>query len=136
MVKGKFGKISSLKILWNWLWQHKDALFLIHFRETWLNLFRLLLVAMSFSIFIFLIDIKLFTRHQVVLFGILVLLEQLDDFVQLPPWCILKDSQLCLHKYLFYIWLSLRQNKSRYEIWHWLELGCSCKWKQSTNKEI
>ena len=134
MVKGKFGKISSLKILWNWLWQHKDAL--IHFRETWLNLFRLLLVAMSFSIFIFLIDIKLFTRHQVVLFGILVLLEQLDDFVQLPPWCILKDSQLCLHKYLFYIWLSLRQNKSRYEIWHWLELGCSCKWKQSTNKEI
>ena len=36
----------------------------------------------------------------------------------------------------FYIPLLLRENKSRYKIWHWLELGCFCKWKQSTNKEI
>ena len=36
----------------------------------------------------------------------------------------------------FYIPLSFRQNKSRYKIWCWLELGWYCKLKQSTNKEI
>ena len=80
--------------------QHKDAFFWIHLRETWLNIFGLLLVALSFSTFIFSIVIKLFIRHSVVLFGILILLEQFDGFVQLPAWCILKDRQLCLLKYL------------------------------------
>ena len=70
--------------------------------KTWLNLFRLILVALSFSIFIFPIGIKHFIRHLVVLFVILILLEQVDDFVELPPWCILKDRQLYLHKYLKY----------------------------------
>ena len=120
--------------------QRRDALFWIPLRQTWLNLFGLILIALSFSTFIFSIGINLFARHPVVPFGILILLEQVDDFVQLPPWCILKDRQLCLHKYLkywvLYIPLSLRQNKSRYKIWHCLELGCSCKWKLLTNKKM
>ena len=76
-------------------------------------------VYMSFSIFIFSTGIKLFIRHPVVLFGILILSEQFDGFAQLHPRCILKDRQLSLHKYVsteFYIALSLRQNKSRYQI--------------------
>ena len=64
----------------------------------WLNTFGLLLVAPSFSTFIFSIGIKLFIRHPVVLFGILILLKQFDDFVH--PCCILQNRQLCLHKYL------------------------------------
>ena len=28
--------------------------------------------------------------------------EQFDAFVQLHPWCIRKDRQLCLHKYVKY----------------------------------
>ena len=55
---------------------------------------------MSFSTFIFSTGIKLFIRHPVVLFGILILSEQFDGFVQLHPWCILQDRQLCLHKYV------------------------------------
>ena len=46
--------------------------------------------------------IKLFIRHPVVLFGILILSEQFDGFMQLHPWCFLKDRQLCLHKYVKY----------------------------------
>ena len=57
---------------------------------------------MSFSIFIFSTGIKLFVRYPVVLFGILILSEPFDGFVQLDPWCILKDRQLCLHKYVKY----------------------------------
>ena len=45
---------------------------------------------MSFSTFIFSSGIKLFIRHPVVLFGILILSEQCDGFVQLSPWCIFK----------------------------------------------
>ena len=82
--------------------QRKDALFWTHLRETWLNISELRLVAPNFSAFIFSIGIKLFIRHPVVLFGILILLQQFDDFVQLPPWCVLKDRQLRLHKYLKY----------------------------------
>ena len=82
--------------------QCREALFKIYLKETWLNIFILLLVDLYFSTFIFSIAIKLFIRHPVVLFGILILLEQFDDFVQLPPWCIPKDRQLCLHKYLKY----------------------------------
>ena len=36
----------------------------------------------------------------------------------------------------FCVTLLLRQNKSRYKIWHWLELGCSCQWKQPANKSL
>ena len=96
-------------------------------------------MSLSFSTFIFSTGIKLFIRHPVVLFGILILSEQFDGFVQLLPWCILKDRQLRLHKYVkcwFYVRLSLRQNESRYKIWHWLELGRFFKWKQWTNREI
>ena len=82
--------------------QRKNALFWIHLRETWLKILELHLVALSFSTFIFSVGIELFIRHPVVLFGILILLEQFDDFVQLFRWCILKDRQLCLHKYLKY----------------------------------
>ena len=89
---------------------------------------------MSFSTFIFLTGIKLFIRHLVVLFGFLILSQQFDGFVQLHPWCILKDNTEWNNE--FYIPLLLRQNKSRYKIWHWLELGWFCKWKQSSNKEI
>ena len=81
--------------------QRRDALFWIHLRETWLELFRLLM-SLSFSTFIFSSGIKLFIRHPVVLFGILILSEQFDGFVQLHPWCIRKDRQLCLHKYVKY----------------------------------
>ena len=85
------------------------------------------------------ICIKLFIRHPVLLFGILILSEQFDGLVQLPPWCTVKERD-----YVFintsntelYIPLLLRQNKSRCKIWHWLELGHSCQSKQSTNKEI
>ena len=55
---------------------------------------------MSFSTIIFSNGIKLFIRHAVVLFGILILSEQFDGFMQLPPWCIRKYRQLCLHKYV------------------------------------
>ena len=82
--------------------QRWEAFFKIHLKETWLNIFVLLLVALNFSTFIFSVGIKLFIRHPVVLFGILILSEQFDGFVQLPPWCILKDRQLCLHKYVKY----------------------------------
>ena len=77
-----------------------DALFWIHLIETWLNIFMLLLVALNFLTFLFSTGIKLFIQHPVVLFDILILSEQFDDFVQLPLWCILKDRQLCLHRYL------------------------------------
>ena len=56
--------------------RRRDALFWIHSRETWLKLFGLLLVAMGFSIFMFLIGIKILIRHPVVLFDNLILLEQ------------------------------------------------------------
>ena len=82
--------------------QRRDAVFWIHLRQTWLNLFGLILAALSFSTFIFSIGIKDFIQHPVVLFGILILLEQVDDFARLSPWCILKDRHLCLHKYLKY----------------------------------
>ena len=62
----------------------------IHLRETWLNIFILLQVSMSFSTFIFSTGIKLFIWHPVLLFGILILSEQFDCFKQLTPWCILK----------------------------------------------
>ena len=57
---------------------------------------------MSFSTFIFSTGIKLFIQHPVVLFGILILSEQFHGFVQLHPWCILKERQLCLPKYVKY----------------------------------
>ena len=94
--------------------QRRDALFWIHLRQTWPNLFGLILAALSFSSFIFSIGIKLFFRHPIVLFGILILLEQVDDFMQLPPWCILKDRQLCPHKYLKH-WGKINQD-TRYDI--------------------
>ena len=60
--------------------QRRDALFWIHLRETWLELFRSLWMSLSFSTFIFLIGIKLFIWHPVVPFGILTLSEQFDGF--------------------------------------------------------
>ena len=60
-------------------------LFLINLRETWQNVLMLLYVSMSFSTFIFSTGIKLFIWHPVLLFGMLILSEQLDGFVQLPP---------------------------------------------------
>ena len=44
--------------------QRRDTLFSIHSRETWINLFILLEVALSSSTFIFSIGIKLFIRLQ------------------------------------------------------------------------
>ena len=82
--------------------QRRDARFWIHLKGVWLNIFGLLLVALSFLTFIFSIGIKLFIRYPVVLFGMLILLEQFDDFMQLPPWCILQDSWPSLHKCLKY----------------------------------
>ena len=82
--------------------QQRDALFKIHWRETWLELFRLLYMSLSFSTFIFSTGVKLFIRYPVVLFGILILSEKFDGFVQLHSWCILKDRQLCLRKYVKY----------------------------------
>ena len=79
-----------------------EAFFKIHLKETWLNIFVLLLVALNFSTFAFSVGIKLFIQHPVELFGILILLEQFNDFVQFPLWCIPKDRQLCLQKYLKY----------------------------------
>ena len=72
--------------------QQREAFFWIYLKEMWLNIFVLLLVALNFSTFIFSVGIKLFIWHQVVFYCILILLEQFDDFVQLPPWCIPKDS--------------------------------------------
>ena len=82
--------------------QWKDEFFRIHLRETWLVLFRLLWMSLSFSIFIFSAGIKLFIRHPAVPSGMLILSEPFNGFVQLPSWCILKDRQLCLHKYVKY----------------------------------
>ena len=82
--------------------QRREAFFWIHLKETCLNIFILLLVALNFSTFIFSVGIKLFIQYPVVLFGILILLEQFDYFVQLPPWRIPKNRQFCLHKYLKY----------------------------------
>ena len=82
--------------------QGRATLFCIHLNGSWLNVFIWPSVYMSFSTFIFSSGIKLFIRHPVVLFGILILSEQFDGFVQLHPWCILKDRQLCLHKYVKY----------------------------------
>ena len=82
--------------------QGGNALFWIHLRRTSVNLFVLILVALSFSTFIFSIGIKLLIRHPVVCFGILIVLEQVDDLVRSPPSCILQDRQLCFHKYLKY----------------------------------
>ena len=82
--------------------QLRDALFWTHLRETWLNEFISLQVSLSFSIFIFSTGIKLFIQHPVVLFGILILSEQFDGFMQLHPWYILKGRQPCLHKYVKY----------------------------------
>ena len=93
---------------------------------------------LSFSTFIFSTGIKLFIRHPVVLFGILILSEQFDGFVQLLSCFILKEDSYVFikyEKYWFYVRLSLRKNESRYKIWHWLELGWICKLKQWTNKE-
>ena len=81
--------------------QRRDELFWINFRQTWLiNLFGLILVDLTFSTFIFSIDIKLCIRYAIVLFGLLILLERFYDFVQFFAWYILKYRQLCLHKYL------------------------------------
>ena len=44
--------------------QLRDDFFWIYLRETWLNLFGLLLVALSFSTFIFSLCIKLFIRYS------------------------------------------------------------------------
>ena len=82
--------------------QRRDALFWIYLRQTWLNLFGLILAALSSSSSIISIAITLFIYHLLVLFSILILLEQTDDFVSFPPWCILKDRQLCVNKYLKY----------------------------------
>ena len=51
----------------------------------------------SFSKFIFSTCIKLFIRHPVILFGILVLSEQFDGFVQLHPWCIRVCVCVCVY---------------------------------------
>ena len=82
--------------------QRRDSLFWIHLRKTWVNIFMLPLAALNFLTFIFSTGIKLLTQHPVVLFGILILLEQFNDFVQLLTWCILKERQLCLHRYFKY----------------------------------
>ena len=71
---------------------------------------------MSFSKFIFSTGIKLFIRHPVVLFGILILSEQFDGFMQLHPWCILKDRQLYLHKYVSHYRLGKTNQNTRYDI--------------------
>ena len=76
--------------------------FLNSFKRDFIERFILLKVSMRFSKFIFLSGIKLFIWHPLVLFGILILSEQFDRFVQLPPWCILKDRQLCFHKHVKY----------------------------------
>ena len=39
---------------------------------------------------------------SIVLFGILILSEQFDGFLQLLPWCIRKCRQLCLQKHVKY----------------------------------
>ena len=55
---------------------HRDALFCIYLRQTWVNLFGLIWTALIFSTLIFSIGMKLFIQHPVVVLGILILLEQ------------------------------------------------------------
>ena len=100
-----FAKIIIEKKHQCWRQQARQRYFFefIYLRETWLNVFILVQVSMSFSTFIFSTSMKLFIRHPVVLFCILILSEQFDGFVQLTPWCSLKDRQLCLHKYVQYL---------------------------------
>ena len=117
--------------------QQGDALFWIHLRKTWLELFRLLQMSLIFSIFIFSIGIKLFIWHSVGLFWILILSEQFDGFVRLHHWWFLKtDSYVFINTWNTKIFspLSLRKNESKYK--QWLELGCFCKLKQTTNNKI
>ena len=119
--------------------QGRDTLFWIHLREAWLNVFILLLVSMSSSTFIFSTGIKLFIRHPVYFSVSWFYQSSSMASRRLPHGVFLKtDSYVFINTWNteFYIPLSLKQNKSRYTIWHWLELGCFCKWKQSTNKEI
>ena len=101
---------------------------MIHLKQICFNIFGLTLAALNFSIFIFSTGIKFTIRHPVVLLGILILLEQVDDFVQLSLGVFLKtDSYVFINTWNteFYIPLLLRQNEWRHKIWHWLKLGCS-----------
>ena len=119
--------------------QRRDALFWIHVRETSLNLFGLLLLSLSFSTFIFSIDIKLLFGIQQYFLASWFYQSSSMALWSFPHGVFLKtDSYIFVNTWNteFYIPLLLRQSKSRCKIWHWLELGCFCKWKQSTNKEI
>ena len=73
---------------------------------------------MSFSKFIFSTGIELFIRNPVALFGILILSDQFDGFVQLLHGEFFKtDSCVFINTWNteFYIPLLLKQNKSRYK---------------------
>ena len=121
--KENMSQVSSSK-------QGRDALFWIHLRETWLDLYGLLSIVLSFSTLIFSIGINLFIRHPGVLFWILILSEQFHGFLSSPSGVFLKTgSYVFINTWNteFYIKLSLRRNKSRYKIRHWPELGYSCK---------
>ena len=69
-------------------------------------------------------DMKLFIWHPVVLFGILVLSVQFDGFVQLHPWRILKERQLCniylkileIRSYISHYCLGKANQDTRYDI--------------------
>ena len=90
---------------------------------------------MSFSTFIFSTGIKLFIWYPVVLFGMLILSEQFDCFVQLPSWCILKGRQLCLHKYVKYPIIAYAK-QIKIQDMTLTRIRLLFKWKQSANKEM
>ena len=86
-------------------WRRDAGFFWIHLRQTWLNLFGLILAALSFSTFIFLIGIKLFIWHPVALFDFLILLELVNDFVE--PSAMYSEGQVAMSSYILEILSSI-----------------------------
>ena len=117
--------------------QGRDPLFWIHLRETFLKVFIL-------GVYEFL-NIHILNWYKALYSASNSTFRHLD-FIRAVRWLyaaylgvfLKKDSYVFINTWNteFYILLSLRQNESRYKKWHWLELGCFCKWRQSTNKEI
>ena len=118
------------------LWSNESAIINIHYKTITYHK-TVTKHIIKFKLFQLSVDKKALCAASSSTFWHLDFIRAVDGLVQLTPWCILKDRQLCLHKYVkYWIPLSLRQNKSRYNLWPWLELGCFCKCKQSINKEI
>ena len=105
--------------------QRRDALFWIHLRETWRELFRLDVPEF--------LDIHIFNWYKALYSAPSSTFRHLGFQSSSMALCsfthgvfVKTDSYAFINTWNteFYIPLSLRQNESRCKIWHWLELGC------------